>query len=190
MSLIAVGLQLAASTGLAGKLGKWIGGSNGEAVAKQVVSIAQQVTGVDDPAKAAEAVLASKAKLLEFEERLFEREITLSRLGNEDRQGARNMQIVALNQTDVFAKRFIYYFAAAWSAFAFVYLFGITFFEVPKDNVRFADTVLGFLLGTVIAGIICFFYGRSVEPDRPAEPPRYGRVNDGEEDYYHQYRPR
>jgi hypothetical protein len=32
---------------------------------------------------------------------------------------------------------------------------------IPAANVRFADTVLGFLLGTIIATIINYFYGSS-----------------------------
>jgi hypothetical protein len=170
MSLIAVALQLAASTGLAGKLGKWIGGKNGEAVAEQVISIAQSVTGEPDPEKAAAAVLANKAQLMEFEEQVFQRELQLEKLSLQNVESARNLQIVALNQTDVFSKRFIYYLASAWTAFAFIYLLGITFTTVPEANVRFADTVLGFLLGTVIAGIIGFFFGSSIGRDRPDEP--------------------
>jgi multisubunit Na+/H+ antiporter MnhE subunit len=41
------------------------------------------------------------------------------------------------------------------------YIFAITFYAIPADSVRFADTILGFLLGTVIAVLIQFFYGSS-----------------------------
>lgn len=169
MSLIAVALQLAASTGLAGKVGKWLGGKNGEAVAEQVISIAQSVTGERDPEKAAAAVLANKAQLMEFEEQLFQRELQLGELALRNIEGARNMQSVALNQTDVFSKRFIYYFASVWSFFAFLYIAGITFTTIPEANVRFADTVLGFLLGTVIASLFAFFYGSSFGRERRDE---------------------
>lgn len=76
---------------------------------------------------------------------------------------ARGLQIAALGQDDKFSKRFIYYFAIFWSVFAVVYLTGITFIEIPKENVRFADTTVGFLLGTVVATIIGFFYGASIK---------------------------
>jgi len=78
-----------------------------------------------------------------------------------DRQDARAMQVAALQQDDKASKRFIYVFAAAWSLFAMLFILGITFFGVPEDSVRFADTVLGFLLGTLIAAIIQFFFGSS-----------------------------
>lgn len=74
---------------------------------------------------------------------------------------ARDMQKVALQQSDVFSKRFVYYFAAFWSIVASVFIFGITFGTIPPENVRFADMISGFLLGTVIATILNFFYGSS-----------------------------
>jgi hypothetical protein len=41
------------------------------------------------------------------------------------------------------------------------YLACITFLAVPPGNARFADTVLGFILGTVLATPLTFFYGSS-----------------------------
>lgn len=41
------------------------------------------------------------------------------------------------------------------------YLFGITFFEVPEDNSRVVDTILGFLLGSVISPIIIWAFKNS-----------------------------
>lgn len=76
---------------------------------------------------------------------------------------SRSLQAEALKQDDKFSKRFIYYFAIFWSVFAVVYLTGITFIEIPKENVRFADTTVGFLLGTVVATLIGFFYGNSIK---------------------------
>ena len=75
----------------------------------------------------------------------------------------RNMQIENLKQDDKFSKRFVYYFAIFWSVFAVVYLTGITFAEIPKENIRFADTIVGFLLGTIVATLIGFFYGNSIK---------------------------
>jgi hypothetical protein len=79
-----------------------------------------------------------------------------------DTANARNMQVEALRQDDVFAKRFIYVFATFWSIFAASYIGFITFGTIPEDNQRFADTILGFLLGTVVATILQFFFGSSM----------------------------
>lgn len=78
-----------------------------------------------------------------------------------DVQDARGLQKAALAQDDLFAKRFIYYLAIFWSVGAAVYIGFITFGYIPEANVRFADTILGFLLGTLIATIMNFFYGSS-----------------------------
>jgi hypothetical protein len=79
----------------------------------------------------------------------------------QDVQDARGLQKAALAQDDLFSKRFIYYLAIFWSIAAAVYIGFITFGYIPEANVRFADTILGFLLGTLIATILNFFYGSS-----------------------------
>lgn len=45
--------------------------------------------------------------------------------------------------------------------FTMLYVAGITFLQVPKENVRFADTIMGFLMGTGFTGIIAFYFGTS-----------------------------
>ena len=76
---------------------------------------------------------------------------------------ARDMQKTALQQDDVFSKRFVYYLASFWSIVAVMYIFAITFISIPEASVRFADTTLGFVLGTVIATIIGYFFGASIK---------------------------
>ena len=80
---------------------------------------------------------------------------------NDNTEDARDMQKEALKQSDTFSKRFVYYLASAWSLAAMAYIGFVTFATIPPDNVRFADTILGFLLGTVIATILNFFFGSS-----------------------------
>lgn len=84
-------------------------------------------------------------------------------------ESAREMQVAALQQEDIFAKRFVYYFASAWSLFSMAYIFGITFIGIPESSVRFSDTILGFLLGTLISQLISYFYGSSVRSARKDE---------------------
>lgn len=44
---------------------------------------------------------------------------------------------------------------------SFIYIFLITWIPIPEQNIRFVDTALGFLLGTVISTIIMYFFGAS-----------------------------
>ena len=78
-----------------------------------------------------------------------------------DTADARAMQVQALKQGDKLSKRFVYYFATFWSVAAALYIAFITFGEIPEANIRFADTILGFILGTIIATIVQFFFGSS-----------------------------
>ncbi len=93
--------------------------------------------------------------------KLHEHEIAWEMLHQKDRDSARHMQEVALQQEDTFSKRFIYYFATAWSLFAMTYFAFVTFGTVPESGTRMADTILGVLIGTVITGFFNFFYGSS-----------------------------
>jgi len=75
---------------------------------------------------------------------------------------ARDMQKVALQQSDIFSKRFTMYLTMFWSLAAVVYIGFITFSVIPDKNVRFADTILGFILGTVVATLLNFWFGSSI----------------------------
>jgi hypothetical protein len=75
---------------------------------------------------------------------------------------ARAMQVAALNQSDVFSKRFTMYLTAYWSVAATIYIGFITFSVIPDKSVRFADTILGFILGTVLATMLNFWFGSSI----------------------------
>lgn len=79
----------------------------------------------------------------------------------QDRADARAMQvaIATSEHSTKLAKNFVYYLAGFWSIIAATYLFCITFMEIT--NTRAADTILGFLLGTIIATIVTYFYGSS-----------------------------
>lgn len=67
----------------------------------------------------------------------------------------------AANDEALFNRRFLAWFAVGLVACSFAYIGCITFMVVPKENQRFADTVLGFLLGTLLGTLITFFYGSS-----------------------------
>ena len=122
------------------------------------VSMIAKKFGVEDSVAAVAQAIAGDPKA---EEKLRELDLEYAKLHLENVKGARDMQTAALAQSDVFSKRFIYYFAAFWSVCAVVYIGFITFATIPEQNVRFADTILGFLLGTIVATFMNFLYGTS-----------------------------
>lgn len=60
------------------------------------------------------------------------------------------------------SKHFIVVLSAYWSIVATIYVGCVTFCDIPPANVRFADTILGFLLGTIVATVLNFWLGSSV----------------------------
>jgi len=78
-----------------------------------------------------------------------------------DKANARDMAKHAMSSSDWFVRRFTYFFITAWSLFAMVCIPYNTFGSIPADNVRFADTILGFMLGTVMASMFSFLLGSS-----------------------------
>lgn len=161
ITAVTLATKLADATGLSGWIGRKLGGDKGEEIATKITETAQIVTGAKSPEKALEMIAADSALKDELRQKLIDNAHEIEKLAFADIAGARHMQEVALAQADVFAKRFVYYFAIGWSCFAALYIAAITFGNIPDDNRRFADTILGFILGTIIATVINFFYGTS-----------------------------
>ena len=109
---------------------------------------------VEAVTRAVQADPEAAQKLAEIDLKQFELEA-------KDRDSARQMQTVALQQEDKFAKHFIYWYAWFWSVGTTIYFFSVTFLEMPAGGRDFANIILGFLLGTAVATIISFFYGSS-----------------------------
>lgn len=122
------------------------------------VKVIADKLGVEDSVQAVEAAIKADPeaalKLAEIDLRQFELEV-------KDRDGARALQIAALQQDSWFAKNFLYLFTAFWSIFAMAYFGFVTFGEIPASGTRFADTILGVLIGTVLTGFFNFFFGSS-----------------------------
>lgn len=122
-----------------------------------VKTIAEKL-GVEDTVDAITAAIQTDPeaaqKLAEIDLKQFEAEV-------KDRDGARAMQIAALQQDDWFAKNFIYLFTSVWSIFAMAYFAFVTFGNVPEGGIRMADTILGVLIGTVLTGFFNFYFGSS-----------------------------
>lgn len=96
-----------------------------------------------------------------IEKLLREYEIEELRLRLDDVSNARELQKAALTQDDKFSKRFLYYLAAGSLIAGFAYVFFITFGNIPEANQRFADTILGVVIATIITTIYNFFFGSS-----------------------------
>lgn len=161
ITMIGLASTILKTTGLGEKVGEWIGGDSGKKAAGKVVDTAMQVTGARTPEEALMATRENSQLRANLRKKLIEQETEILRLHLADIQDARLMQREALKSQDPFVRRFVLYLASFWSLIAASYIFAITFFPVPEGSERFADTALGFILGTIIAQILNFFLGSS-----------------------------
>lgn len=132
-----------------------------EGGADKAISLVAEKTGID-LTKVEKLTPEQEKALRDFDLEMRKLDLAEQQALLNDVASARNMQVSALAQDDLFSKRFVYYLAVAWSIFAFVYILGITFYPIPDQSMPFANTILGFLLGTVIATILNFFFGSSL----------------------------
>lgn len=144
----------ALATAVAGPLG----GAAVSAIARRL--------GVEDTVEAVtQAVAADPDAAL----KLAQIDLETLKTQHANTENARAMQIAALAQSDVFSKRFTMYLTTFWSLAAGAYIGFITFSIIPEQNVRFADTILGFILGTVVATMLNFWFGSSIGSKEKAE---------------------
>ncbi len=151
---------------------KFVKGDDAAQKAEALINVAKEITGIKQPEEAVAAIAVDPAKLQEFKIRLTELQLEETKAFLADLANARQMQMAALQQDDIFSKRFIYYFAIGWSAFAALYFTAVTFSwfgGLTETGTRTADTILGVLIGTVITGFFQFFYGSSARSARKDE---------------------
>ena len=85
----------------------------------------------------------------------------MEELAEKSRQRATDMQMQAMKSDDPFVRRFLYYFISVWSTFSVVFIPCLIWVPIPDANIRFADTILGYILGTVVTGMFAFLLGSS-----------------------------
>lgn len=156
---------------IAGAVGTAIGGPLGPMAAVGLKMLSEHLLGKPDATPAEIEEVVSKLppeQLLElrridrtFKIRMVELGFKPMELENADRADARKMQTAALGSTSRLAQEFIYWYAIFWSIWAALYITWITIMPVPQENLRVVDTVLGFILGTLIATLLAFFFGTS-----------------------------
>lgn len=87
----------------------------------------------------------------------------LAELDEKSTQRATDMQLLAMQSTDPFVRRHVYYFAWFITIVSFLYFFMVSFMTIENRNRDFINIILGFLIGTAINSLIRFFYGSSAK---------------------------
>lgn len=104
---------------------------------------------------------ATKADYEKWNAEAAKHEEFMAELDEKSRQRATDMQMKAMESDDPFVRRFLYYFIMLWSTFSVIFIPCLIWVPIPDNNTRFADTILGYVLGTVITGMFAFLLGSS-----------------------------
>lgn len=85
----------------------------------------------------------------------------MAELDEKSRQRATDMQMKAMDSDDPFIRRFLYYFIGCWSAFSMVFIPCLIWASIPESGQRYADTILGYVMGTIVTSMFAFLLGSS-----------------------------
>lgn len=105
---------------------------------------------------------ATKEDYAKIQAEAMKHEEFMAEIDLKNMQGARDMQLKAMESDDPLVRRFVYFFIGFWSILSSLYIGFITFGFIPEQNIRFADTILGFVLGTMVASMFQFLLGSSL----------------------------
>ena len=126
-------------------------------VAPDILNIAGAVTGIDalkvlgDKIKGSDSI-SEQDKIIALE---------MLKIDLADLADARDLQKIALQQTDLFSKRFIYYLTIGVFGFSVIIVFLLFFVEIPEKNRDVINFILGVVVGTGLTGIFQYFFGSS-----------------------------
>ena len=103
----------------------------------------------------------SKEDVSKLKEAAMKHEEFMAELDEKSRQRATDMQMAAMKHEDPLVRRFVYFFIAFWSIFAAAFIPSLIWLDIPENNQRFADTVLCYIMGTVVTSMFAFLLGSS-----------------------------
>jgi hypothetical protein len=85
----------------------------------------------------------------------------MAELDEKSRQRATDMQMKAMESDDPLIRRFLYYFIACWSLFSMIFIPCLIWASIPESGQRYADTILGYVMGTIVTSMFAFLLGSS-----------------------------
>lgn len=105
--------------------------------------------------------LAAQKQVQDYTVRIEELAQASEKMFLEDKQSARDMQKAALEQTDLFSKRFVYYLALGLIGATILFDYFLLFKEIPTANKDMVNTIAGMLNSGGVIAIVQFFFGSS-----------------------------
>ena len=59
---------------------------------------------------------------------------------------------------------FIYWYSVLLTIFTCAFIWRVCFYPIGEENLRFVDTILGFLMGSIFSNVVAYHFGSS-DPD-------------------------
>ena len=133
---------------------RWLAKS-GKKIAPELLDLVGDVTGVGALNKISDLINKEK-ELSEEDKQFLMKQIELDYI---DVSNARDLQKTALNQEDLFSKRFVYYLSIGLFSFSCIVVLLLFFVEVPEQNKDVVNFILGIVVGTGLTGMFQYFFG-------------------------------
>lgn len=128
-----------------------------DAVIEKGVDAVQDKLGIElKPEGQADAAYNDKLKAEAMKHEEF-----MAELDEKSRQRATDMQMAAMKSEDPLVRRFVYVFIAFWSLFAVGFIPSLIWAPIPESGTRYADTILGYVMGTIVTSMFAFLLGSS-----------------------------
>jgi hypothetical protein len=103
----------------------------------------------------------SQEDVSKLKEAAMKHEEFMAELDEKSRQRATDMQMQAMKSDDPLVRRFVYFFIGFWSIFAAAFIPSLIWLDIPDQNMRFADTIVGYVMGSVVTSMFAFLLGSS-----------------------------
>ncbi len=135
-------------------------------LSKIIGGLVKEVFGSETPAGTSQFLELLKGKgqkEREFQMKLEQMYQERIELEIKDLQSARAMQIEALKQNDVFAKRFVYYLSAGLITAAIAANFVPFFVNIPSEMTTMANRSTDFLNYVAATSVITFYFGAKTQ---------------------------
>ena len=103
----------------------------------------------------------SQEDVSKLKEAAMKHEEFMAELDEKSRQRATDMQMQAMKSGEPLVRRFVYFFIGFWSIFAAAFIPSLIWLDIPDQNMRFADTIVGYVMGSVVTSMFAFLLGSS-----------------------------
>lgn len=139
---------------------KWLHSDKGQKVAEEVVNIAQNVTNVNDPYDMCKALRTNPDKLLEFQKRVLETQLSWDQMVFQDRRDARARDIAIVQAKNRNVRGDVMVFCAAVGLILCLCSLGYYADNLPGEAVGIISTIAG-IFGACLKDAYAFEFGSS-----------------------------